>query len=142
MDKTQFKKILKPLMKECLKEILMEQGMLKVLSEAVQAEAPKQVQPVKQPLTEAKTVEKNEKVEEYKKKMLESIGKSGYVNSEFNPFANTEALNEGQAPTSEPKLGMKSNIDPAVLNNPGVDISGLMAMSKNAWKAHMGGKGK
>ena len=128
MDKLEIKKILKPLMKECIREVLMEQGLIKILSETV--EQP-QVVVKKQPVVQEKP-----QINEARKKMVEDIGKSGYMNNKFDPFANTKPLTEAQAAGAP---GPMSNIDPS---DSGVDISGLMNTNKNAWKARVGGKGK
>jgi len=143
MDKTDLKKILKPLMKECIREVLMEQGLSTIITEMVS----KPVQQIKStPEAQTKQVFKKEIIEqkpqlnEARKAMLDSIGKSGYMSNKFDPFSGTAPLTEVQAADGNISP-TRAAIDSAVLNDPGVDISSLMG-NKNAWKALIGGKGK
>jgi len=130
MDKTELKKLLKPLMKECIREVLMENGLQKILSEAVVSQ-PEQ----KQVTQKVSNTQEKPQINEARKKMLEDIGKSGYLNSKFDPFANTKPLTEAQAAGAPSPMG---GIDP---DDSGVDISNLMNGNKNVWKALVGGKG-
>jgi len=139
MDKAELKKILKPLMKECIREVLMEQGLMKLMSENVSVQQTTNFQQKKQQAPAEKTKQNNE-IDQYRKTMLESIGKSGYLNNQFDPFSGTKPLTESQAASASP-TSRTSNIDPAVLDDPGIDISGFMG-NKNTWKALIGGKGK
>lgn len=43
MDKNSLKKVIKPLIKECLREVLMEEGLVKVIKEYNVPEQPRQV---------------------------------------------------------------------------------------------------
>ena len=129
MDKATLKKLLKPLMKECVREVLMEQGLNSIVSEVVQPAQTKQTVVSNQP-------QQKPQVNESRKKMLEEIGKSGYMNSRFDPFLNTKPLTESQA--AEGVAGPMGSIDPS---DPGIDISGFMNGNTNKWKALVGGKG-
>lgn len=107
MKKEQLKLLIKPLIKECLKEVLIEEGFAKVLSETKQKteiqQFSKPVQQIQKP-----------NLQENRKKMLDVIGSSG-----FDPFANSEPLKE----------------DKEILSgDPGVDISGLLGENKQVWK--------
>ena len=134
MDKAELKKIIKPLIKECIREVLIEQGLSKMISESVDIAPIQQTQTIKKQSTQ----DNKPVINEARKKMIEEIGKSGYMNSRFDPFANTTALTEGQASDGGASHGPLSGIDPS---DPGVDISGLMNGNKNVWKALVGGKG-
>jgi len=152
MDKKELKKILKPLMKECVKELLMEEGMFKVLTESIRSTQTENINTgfeekptyqIKQKIDSQQDVKKQ--IQENHKRMLEEIGKSGYLNG-VNPFEGVQALSEAQAPektnvvTKNQKLPPSiSNIDP---NDPGVNISGIMNLAAGRWKSHLGGKGK
>lgn len=131
MNKDELKKIIKPLIKECIREVLMEDGLRNILSEA-QA-TPTHIQ-------KQATVSQKPIVTEARKKMLDEIGKSGYMNNKFDPFANTTPLTEAQASNRGPSTGPLKDIDPS---DPGVDINSLMGGSnKKIWKALVGGKAK
>lgn len=130
MDKIELKKLLKPLMKECIREVLMENGLQKILSETVVSQ-PEQ----KQVIQKVANTQEKPQINEARKKMLEDIGKSGYLNSKFDPFANTKPLTEAQAAGAPSPM---SALDP---DDSGVDISNLMNGNKKVWKALVGGKG-
>lgn len=107
MKKEELKTIIKPLIKECLKEVLVEEGFTKMLSEATQKVEIKQftkpVQQVQKPI-----------IQENRKKMLDQIAIGG-----FDPFAGSEPLKEDKEVLS---------------SNPGVDISSLLNENKQTWK--------
>lgn len=114
MKKEQLKLIIKPLIKECLKEVLIEEGFTKMLSESVetsvQAPTKNNIQPVKQNSATSALRE----LQENRKKMLNEIASSG-----FDPFGGTQPLKE----------------DKEVLSgDPGIDISKLVGENKQVWK--------
>ena len=116
MKKEQLKLIIKPLIKECLKEVLVEEGFAKMLSESVrQPDSVQQiVQTTKNNLTEIAS-QKNSLIEmqQNKKKLLDAIGNTG-----FDAFAGTQPLKE----------------DTEIVNSdPGIDISRLLE-NKLVWK--------
>jgi len=160
MDKKDLKKLLKPLMKECVKELLMEEGMLKVISESVQPiresrqqmlgqREPQQVEQAKRVHPEGTLLqdpqEAKKRIEENRKRMLDEIGKSGYLNG-VNPFEGTQPLSESQSPerhsgevtTRTKTVPVLKDRDPS---DPGIDIKGIMSLAAGKWKTHMGGKG-
>jgi hypothetical protein len=126
MNTKELKSIIKPLIKECIKEVLLEEGLAKLISESKQPPAIEKVKPSTQ-------------VNEQRKRMLDEIGKSGYVNNKFDPFSGTKPLTESQASNTGPNTGPLKDIDPS---DPGVDISKLMNGNKKIWNALMGGKAK
>lgn len=143
MDKNDFKKVIKPILKECIKEILLEQGLTKLVSETAASinenkiklpAANKSIQT--QPIQKAK----QSPINQNHKLMMEEIGKSGYLSNNFNPFANTNPLTEAQAGAAVASANSPlANIDP---NDSGVDITDFMSGNTNVWKALVGGKGK
>ena len=134
MDKLELKKMLKPLMKECIREVLMEQGIMSLVSETKQTNTIKKEETV----VNKQEVEQKPQINEARKAMLESIGKAGYLNNKFDPFSNTKPLTETQAANAAPQKGLLEGMD---LSDPGVDISSFMN-NTNKWKALAGGKGK
>jgi len=135
MNIKEIKATLKPLIKECIREVLMEAGLSKMLTEAVQ-----QPEAIERPIVKKQEVAKQpDKLNENRKKMLQEIGKSGYMNSKFDPFAGTTPISEGQAKDG-PSMGPLKDSDP---NDPGVDISGLLNSSnKKVWNTLLNGKAK
>lgn len=144
-QKAELKKLIKPLIKECIMEFFVEQGLTKVIAEAketttapVQRKAPV-VMPRSNPvgqIVEAKAAEA-------KNVIVKELKQAGIMTDKFNPFANTQALDEAQAaPVQSEKaraLNPLRDIDP---NDPGVDISGIMGIAAGQWKAHLGRKNK
>ena len=116
MKKQDLKVLIKPLIKECLMEVLVEEGFIKMLSEttkrSVVVHESKAFEKVanQPPITQNKTITE---LQETKKKMLDAIGNSG-----FDAFAGTEPLKEDQEITN---------------SNPGIDISKLLE-NKQVWK--------
>ena len=115
MDKNELKKVLKPLIKECIKEVLLEHGVSSLLSE--NSKAPAQRTPMVNKVAQderAKLAKEN--LERKKKQMLDAIGNDAY---------NGVNLFEGTTPTtapSEPTHGPLAGTDP---RDAGVDISKL-----------------
>jgi len=131
MKKDELKKILKPLIKECIKEVIFEEGTLStIISEVVRGTS--QAQPIvetKQVERVSNTQHKQKKINEAKqrkKKLLDSIGKDAY---------NGVDLFEGTTPTSSPQQqsrGALKDVDP---NDAGVDISNIFSGHSSAiWK--------
>jgi hypothetical protein len=143
MDKKELKSLIKPIIKECIREVLMEEGLRKVVNESVTAQpVAKQVSapPVAQKQVH---LQEQQKVKELKREILHKIGKSGYSSTGFDPFGGTAPLAEGQAPqvasAEMSAMNPLRDIDP---NDPGVDISGIMGIAAGKWNAHMGRKNK
>ena len=112
MDKNELKKALKPLIKECIKEVLLEHGVSSLVNES--ASVPKKV--VNNAVQDERAKLAKENLERQKKKMLDAIGNDAY---------NGVNLFEGTTPTtapSEPTHGPLAGTDP---RDAGVDISKL-----------------
>jgi hypothetical protein len=135
MDKATLKKLIKPIVKECIREVLMEVGAETMLSE-VKTPAPVRVQEVKA-VAQPKQQE-SKALTENKKKLLDEIGKSGYMSSRFDPFAGTKPLTEAQA-SNGVAAGPMSQVD---ASDPGIDTSSLFSQNSNKWKALVNAKGK
>ena len=149
MNKETLKTILKPVLKECIEEILAEQGLLKVLAEAqnvevVKEEVRKDIKKeelknnIKKMIDATPQVVK-QTVNETQERMKKELKQAGLLTKAFDPFAGTKALTEAQASDTAGAKGPLAGIDP---NDKGVDIGGIMNMAAGRWKAHMGGKSK
>ena len=133
---------LKSIIKECVKEVLFEEG---VLSNLV-AEVAFGIAKAQAPIVEAKqqTLQMNtaamqeareqeeearrKKLLETKRKMLDAMGNSKMA----NVFEGTEPLKQGGSPSASPAHGPMANRDP---NDAGVDISGLFSLAGQKWNA-------
>ena len=130
MKKQDLKNLIKPLIKECLKEVLIEEGFTKMLSESSSTrqivESSSFVKEIKDQSTETKKIN----LLEAKKKILDEIGMGG-----FDAFAGTAPLMEGGNPTT-PAVSVTSFNS----SDPGVDISRLMSGKMKATFNALNGK--
>ena len=131
MNKSELKKILKPLIKECIREVLLEEegALSHVIKEVAsglssgkqQIAETRTFQPPKQ------TMSQNNDYKQQRKKLLNSIGKDAYKGCD---------LFEGTTPTPAPAEGtVQGPLSGVAANDPGVDISSIFgarafAMSK------------
>ena len=133
MNKSELKKILKPLIKQCIKEVIFEEGTLSnIVSEVARGlGTPPVIAETRQPKRQMKsdiTAEEAAARLKRKRQMLDSIGKDAY---------NGVDLFEGTTPAPPPDTGggrgALAGVDP---NDPGVDIN-RFASSKH-WKTLAG----
>ena len=135
MKKSEFKEMIK----ESVKEVLIEEGVLKnVISEVVKAVG--QVQPAQQSVatqqafTEQASLEaaekQKQKLAETRKRMLDAIGKDSYGGVDL--FEGTTPIKKAgspAAPAGAPSSALEG-VDPS---DSGVDISSLLG-GANVWK--------
>jgi len=136
MKRSDLKRKIKPIIKECIKELLLEEGVLStVISEVMKGTSqshelqasPKQAatreQETRQNINESKN-----NLSETRKRMLEAIGKNAYGGVDL--FENTVPLSATAAGAkTSTGHGALADVDPS---DSGVDISNLPG--KNAWK--------
>ena len=135
MKKSQLKFIIKPMVKECLNELLIEQGLLSnIISEVIKGVQPMQ-QSVQQPmavtdqhkLLQQQRLELQEQrqqmMKENKRKLLDASGFGVDV------FSGTQPIEEA----SDPSNGQASALSGVAANDPGVDINGIMAIANRDW---------
>jgi len=147
MDKNSLKKVIKPLIKECLTEILYEQGLNKLIEESINAKSREVVKESKEEEAyEAKEVSfmkntqpnKTNKLQEAKKQLLQKISMNG-----FDPFAGSTPI-EGDGQQIAESINPEMAVVPGIQGS-GVDISGLLGQNKQIWKSFstaLNGKGK
>jgi uncharacterized protein YbcI len=134
MNKADLKKIIKPVVKECIHEVLLEEGLLSnVVAEVAKGmqgnlmvEAPRPA-PVERTHRDTSN-NTRKKINEHRAKLMSSIDKDAY--NGVNLFEGTEPLTSREAST--PKAG---TIDLGNPEDSGVDISSLMGPSTQIWKA-------
>ena len=137
MDKNSLKKVIKPIIKECLTEILYEQGLNKLIEESIKT---KQREVVKESIQEQETYEAKEvrfmkesapnkpnKLQEAKKQLLEKISMGG-----FDPFAGSIPI-EGDREQIAESINPETTVLPGIQGS-GIDISSLMGQNKKIWK--------
>jgi len=149
MKKTQLKQLIKPLVKECIHEVLLEEGLLTEVVAQVAAGMPRQ-QLVETVQTPSKSIGKREqevadkmfaqqrnqkaiqakaKLQEHRKKMMDAIGNDAFNGVDL--FEGTEPLRESGSPGQAHRPNVLGD-DP---NDSGVDISSILGGSSQIWKA-------
>ena len=129
--------MLKPLIKECVKEMILEEGLLTNIVSEVAAGMQGQVitetrraapQNTSEDLQiKQKSVEARKKLQEHRRKLMDAIGKDSYNGVDI--FENVEPT-KPQAAT--PRAGAVDLGDPS---DSGVDISSILGNASDIWKA-------
>lgn len=131
IKKDQLKILFKPIIKECIKELILEEGVLStMISEINKASKGPSAILVDEKQTEVSkqdnTLKNKAKIEESKRKIYAALGSDNYSNI----FENLEPLSNFEAGhTSTPAHDPLSGHDP---KDPGVDITSIPGM--NVWK--------
>ena len=128
MKTQRLKKALKPLIKECIKEIIFEEGVLSSIIREAQGSPSKPVIKKEKPFTKfiEKPEKENKRLTESRKAMRKVIAEKL---GDFDPFEGTTALSENQAsgkPSGDPMANVESD-------DPGTDISNIPGFGK--WSA-------
>jgi len=150
MNKAELKKILKPLIKECVKDVLFEDGILSgVISEVVRGVQPQTI--INQPppkhvqLKEQKALEENRKQmlaqrheteKQRRRKLLDATGfKDLDIFEGTEPMTSKGEIRESASPAAQ---GPLSGVAPG---DAGIDISGILAVGNGQnWKKLARGK--
>ena len=141
MKKNELKRLIKPVVKECIHEVLLESGLLtNIVSEVAQGMNANVIVENKQKQSDAlfnenlqikKQVQKtNNQLKQHRKKLMDSIGADAY--NGVNLFEGTDPLTNREATSSGPKPGAVDLGDPG---DAGVDISSLIGGATQVWKA-------
>jgi len=139
MKKSDLKQLIKPLVKECIHEVLLEEGLLSnVVAEVAKGMQGNLVVETQQksndslftasPPQKQKAVETRKRMQEHRQNLMKSIGSDAY--NGVNLFEGTEAMSNRE--TAAPKAGTVDLGSPA---DAGVDISSLMGEASQIWKA-------
>lgn len=127
--KDQLKTLFKPIIKECIKELILEEGVLSsMISEVHKAKIPAMTAPITEAAIQAPKPKINDKVkiDEAKRKIYAALGSDNYSNI----FENVEPLSSYEAGNVKSSAGdPMSGRDPS---DAGIDISSIPGM--NMWK--------
>jgi len=143
MKKSEFKALIRPLIKECIKESLLEDGTISgIVAEVVKGMS-------STPLVESTTInqdpelarmrrnaftqEESKKLRDQKKKLMSAIGQGSY--NGVNLFEGTSPGDAAPAPGAAPTPG--GALAGTAPSDPGVDISSLFGSVGRNWSAHM-----
>ena len=135
MNKAELKKILKPLIKECIKEVIFEDGTLStIISEVLKGTSNQQVvyekkTPQRLESNQEANTRRQRMLKEQKKKMLDAIGNDAFNGVDL--FEGTAPLRESGTPGTSHKPNVLGD-DP---NDAGVDISSIMGNAGKIWQA-------
>ena len=146
MKKSELRKIIKPIVEECVREVLLKEGTLSgIISEVVRGignPQPRQqiftenIQHSPEPTEEENLAAQREigeaskkKLQETRSKMMEAIGIDSYNGVDL--FENTKPLRAGGSPSVQPAShSALRDHDPG---DAGVDISALVGASSKKW---------
>ena len=145
MKKSEFKKLLKPIVKECIRESLLEDGILSSVivevtkglasgpmveqtrnkKQSTKIEAPPKAHQVQ----EAMSV--NQRLAKHKKGLMSAIGADAYGGVDL--FEGTTP-----APAQASQMHAPGPLNGTDPNDAGIDISGIMAVGGGKWKSLIG----
>lgn len=147
-NKNDLKKILKPLIKECIKEVIFEEGVLSgIISEVVKGTGTQQIVETRQPQPQYNYDQmhrqdhdnRQRKLQENRKKMLDAIGADAYNGVDI--FSGTEPLPLRESSNSSRGNGAVPHgsrpLDGIAPNDPGVNLAAL-GINTNIWKTLAG----
>ena len=128
MKKQELKKLIKPVVKECIHEVLLEEGLLSnVVSEVVKGMGAAPIVEAKNTsTTQTKTVniEQKNKMIEQRQRMLDAIGRDAYNGIDL--FEGTSTADMDAPKAGAPALGAPTD--------PGVDISSILGNASQIWQ--------
>ena len=124
MNKEQLKKTLRPMIKECIKEVIFEEGILSsIISEVLKGTSAPLLES-RQPAYQQPQVNheaREQAAKEKRRKMLDSIGRDSYNGVDL--FEGTQPLQERRSTAHSPR-GSKP-LDGIAPNDPGVNLAAL-----------------
>ena len=143
MKRSELKDLIKPIVKECIKESIFEDGVLSnIIAEVAKGLQGTMIQEARTaPRQQTKQTdviadirkERSLEIEQARKKAIEEINREAFRG--VNIFEGTKpAAPEPKGPTASGPGAALSGIAP---DDPGVDISGILALGGNAWSALM-----
>ena len=141
MKKSDLKQLIKPLVKECIHEVLLEEGLLSnVVAEVAKGMQGNLVVETRKQQPEQmfnenmqmkrKTDESRQKLKDHRRKLLDAVGADAY--NGVNLFEGTSPLKKNSNSTGGPEVPSVLGDDPG---DAGVDISSIMGNASKVWQA-------
>jgi hypothetical protein len=141
MKKSDLKQLIKPIVKECIHEVLLEEGLLSnVVAEVAKGMQGNLVVETRKQQPEQifnenlqikrKTDDSRQKLKDHRKKLLDAVGADAY--NGVNLFEDTTPIKQGGNPTGAPEMPPVLGDDPG---DAGVDISSIMGNASKVWQA-------
>ena len=123
MKSSEFKKILKPLIKQTIKEVILEEGILSsIVSEVARGLQGNLV--VESSGERLKDLEREEEHEKRRQEKIRKLNESGRINT--NIFSGTQAMPEHNS-ASGPLTGVSAS-------DAGIDITNIEKLANGKWK--------
>ena len=130
MKQTELKQVLKPLIKQCIREVMFEEGVLSSIvtevaqglstaNRIVETNSPSQGSKP-EPAKSLKNEESQKKLNEHRKRLLDAINKDAY--NGVNIFEDTKPLTSSGKPSEAPQATPLTGVEP---DDPGIDISNI-----------------
>ena len=138
MKRSELKKLIKPLVKECVQETILNDGLLSnIVSEVAQGMGNQFILENKEAVVPSHSNENSFKLEqmqerqsETRKRLLDEIGKDAFNGVDL--FEGTSPIRDNGSPSVSSQTNPLSGTDP---DDAGVDISGIVALGGKNWKA-------
>ena len=136
MKKADLKQLIKPLVKECIHEVLLEEGLLSnVVAEVAKGlqgnlvvesrQPPARPRPREDTQINRQAQKSREGLKEHRRKLMDAIGKDSYGGIDL--FEGTEPMHSQEPQQGQADLGNPSDA--------GVDISSIFGNSSRIWEA-------
>ena len=137
MKRSELKKMIKPLVKECVQETILNDGLLSnIISEVASGLGNQFIVENKETIVPQETNENSVRAEQLRenqqatrKKLLNEIGKGAYNGVDL--FDGPTPIRDNGTPSATSQADPLSGRDP---DDAGVDISGIMALGGKNWK--------
>ena len=137
MKRSELKKMIKPIVKECVHETILNDGLLSnIISEVASGLGNQFIIENKEAIVPQETNENSVRMEQLKesqrasrKKLLDEIGKDAFNGVDL--FEGTTPIRDNGTPSATSQADPLSGRDP---DDAGVDISGIMALGGKNWK--------
>tara|TARA_R110002020_G_scaffold74871_5_gene191127 strand:+ start:4595 stop:5020 length:426 start_codon:yes stop_codon:yes gene_type:complete len=141
MKRSELKKMIKPIVKECVHETILNDGLLSnIITEVASGLGNQFIVENKEAIVPQETNENSFRMEQlrenrlqHRKKLLDEIGRDSYNGVDL--FEGTSPIRDSGTPSATSQASPLSGQDPG---DPGVDISSIVALGGKNWKALTG----
>ena len=138
MKRSELKKLIKPIVRECVQEALLKEGLLSnIVSEVARGLGNQEViREMKEERPRQVPVDNSARLDEMRERrkgLLDAIGKDAFNGIDL--FEGTSPIRDSGNPSPTAQASPMHGQDP---DDPGIDISGILAVGGKNWKALMG----
>tara|TARA_R110001592_G_scaffold61575_4_gene187659 strand:- start:405 stop:821 length:417 start_codon:yes stop_codon:yes gene_type:complete len=138
MKRAELKKLIKPMVRECVQETLLKEGLLSnIVAEVAQGlgnqEVIREIKEERPRLASPDNSSRLEEIKRERKQLLDAIGKDAYNGVDL--FEGTNPIRDSGNPSPTAQASPMHGQEP---DDPGVDISGILSVGGKNWKALLG----